>query len=87
MQDKPQITFPCDYPVKIIVKATEGVDARIVTIINKHQKKPFDGVLNFKPSKSNNYQSYSIVFHAESAEHLQEFFMDLKKDSDIMMLL
>lgn len=87
MSEKPLIEFPCEYPIKIIGRATENFDARIIAIINKHQDKPFEGQLSHKNSKENNYKSYAVTIHARSREHLQAIFDDLKKDKDVMMVL
>ena len=87
MSEKPLIEFPCDYPIKIIGRASEDFDVRIIAIINKHQEKPFEGQLIQKDSKEKNYRSFTINIHATSKEQLQALFDDLKKDEDVMMVL
>jgi putative lipoic acid-binding regulatory protein len=83
----PAIEFPCDYPIKIIGRASDDFDARIISIINKHQEKPFEGHLASKSSKENNYQSFTLTIRATSAEQLEALFQDLKKDQDVLMVL
>lgn len=87
MSDKPVIEFPCDYPIKVIGRASDDFDARIIAIINKHQDKPFDGHLTHRASKESNYISYTLTIRATSPEQLQSLFEDLKKDEDVMMVL
>jgi putative lipoic acid-binding regulatory protein len=87
MSEKPIIEFPCDYLIKIIGRAGDDFDMRIIAIINKHQDKPFEGHLQQKDSKEKNYRSFTITIRATSKEQLQALFEDLKKDEDVMMVL
>ncbi|MFI4957118.1 MAG: YbeD family protein [Gammaproteobacteria bacterium] len=87
MPEKPIIEFPCDYLIKIIGRASDDFDARIIVIINKHQEKPFEGQLMRKDSKEKNYQSFTLTIRATSEEQLRALFEDLKKDKDVMMVL
>lgn len=81
------IEFPCDYPIKIIGRASADFDARIISIINKHQEKPFEGYLTQKDSKEKNYQSFTVTIRATSETQLKALFEDLKTDKDVIMVL
>jgi putative lipoic acid-binding regulatory protein len=87
MSDKPLLEFPCDYPIKIIGRSSDNFDSRIITIINRHQEKPFEGELRKTDSKEKNYQSITVTIQATSKEQLQALFDDLKKDEDVVMVL
>jgi putative lipoic acid-binding regulatory protein len=86
MSNKTSIEFPCDYPIKIVGKASENFDARIITIINKYQEKPFEGHLMQRDSKEKNYQSFTVTVHITSEEQLHDLVLDLKKDKDVMLV-
>lgn len=79
--------FPCDYPVKIIGRASEGFDKRIAAIITKYQDKPFEGKLIPKVSKEGNYLSFTITVQAISQEQLITLFKALKEEKDVLMVI
>jgi uncharacterized protein len=87
MINETTIKFPCDYPIKIIGKTSDDFDARIITIINKHQDKPFEGELLQKKSKEGKYQSFTVTIHATSIDQLKALFQTLKEDKDVMMVI
>lgn len=87
MTDKPKIEFPCDYPIKIIGRASENYDAHVIAIVNKHLNKPYEGKVQSRDSKEGNYLSLTLTLHIESEEQLQALFEDLKNDDEIMMVL
>lgn len=87
MSEKPTITFPTDYTLKIIGRASEHFDARVISIINTHLEKPFEGTLSNKDSKQKNYQSLTITLYITSKEQLEAICKDLRSDEDVMMLL
>ncbi|MGA2654405.1 MAG: DUF493 domain-containing protein [Gammaproteobacteria bacterium] len=87
MHNKPTITFPCEYPIKIIGQASDDFDARIIAIINKYQDKPFEGKLAHKKSKEGKYQSFTVTIHATSEEQLKALFKALKDDKAVMVVL
>ncbi len=87
MPNKPTIEFPCDYPIKIIGKASDDFDTRMIAIINKYQNKPFEGKLTHKKSKEGNYQSVTVTIHATSEEQLKNLFKALKEEKDVMAIL
>lgn len=87
MSETPLIEFPCDYSIKIIGRASEDFDARIIAIINKHQDKPFEGQLQRKSSSANNYQSFTVNIYLTSKEQLMALVEDLRKDKDVIMVL
>lgn len=87
MPKKPKIKFPCDYPIKVIGRASDDFEARVMAAVNPHLDKPYEGKVESRDSKEGNYVSLTLTIRATSEKQLKALFEDLKKDDDIMMVL
>ena len=74
-----RLTFPCDYPIKVMVRAEEGVRGQVDAIVERHAA-PLDrsGVVE-RPSAQKNFLGITYVIRATSAEQIAALFADLKQ--------
>lgn len=80
---KPDITYPCDWEYKVIVpKGTdlESICKEILTT-KKYNLTPS------KKSKTDKYESFSLLTNVISEEERGKFFRDLKNHKDIKYVL
>jgi putative lipoic acid-binding regulatory protein len=82
-----QLSFPCDYPIKVMVRAEEGVRIQVDAIFQRHTT-PFDpsGVVE-RPSAQKNFIGLTYVIRATSAEQIAQLFADLKLCPQVVLVL
>ncbi|MCX7091589.1 MAG: DUF493 domain-containing protein [Legionellales bacterium] len=87
MQKKTLITFPCEFPLKIIGKASPNFFADITAIIRLHFPLTPDTAIRSTLSEKENYQSISAVVLAVDQPGLDALYQDLSRHPDIQMVL
>ena len=81
------ISFPCDYPIKILCKNRSGLFNEIVKCVSKHDFSFEESSASEKMSKEKNYVSVSISFRALSEAHVKDLYLDLKKIESVKLVL
>ena len=84
---KPKISFPCQYPIKVIGRAGDHFDAEIIAAINPVLDKPFEGTVQHKNSMEKNFTSITITLYIQNEAQLQAIFQALKKNPNVLMVL
>ena len=83
-----ELEFPCHYPIKVIGESNDIFRKNILQIIHGHFKKRVsDDLLSFKHSKNNKYLSITINFEAESRQHVDNIYKDLKACEQVVHLM
>ncbi len=88
-QDQSQslMTFPCDFPLKVIGKNEEGFTALVIAIIRRHIRSFDEAGINSITSGGWKYLSISITLVAESREQLDALYSDLGRHEQIIVVL
>lgn len=87
LSDK-ELEFPCQYPIKIIGVANDNFKKKILSVIYQHfREKVSDDLISFKHSKNKKYLSITLDFTAESREHVDEIYKDLKACREVICLM
>ncbi len=81
------LKFPCEFTIKAFGKATIEFETTVVSIMRKHVPKLGEAAIQMKPSKKNKFLSMSVMFIAESQEHLDAIYLDLTGSPEIIMVL
>lgn len=81
------LTFPCDFPIKVIGEANQQFEAAVVAIIRQHIPTISESAFTLKPSKKSNYLSITVVINATSQEQLDAIYHDLTDSKYVMMAL
>ncbi len=81
------MTFPCEFPLKIIGKSSPNFLAEISAIIRMHYPLTADAAITVHMSEQGNYQSISAVIVAVNQEGLDALYQDLTRHPDIQMVL
>ena len=87
MTDEPKITFPCDYPIKVIGDGVEGLSDLVLNIASEYDDTLTADKLSERRSREGNYRSITIRFHATGEDQLALLFSALKKQDVIRMVL
>lgn len=87
LNDK-ELEFPCQYPIKIIGKSSDFFRKKIIQIIHNHfENQISDDLISFKHSKNKKYLSITVDFEAESREHVENIYKDLKECQEVICLM
>ena len=87
LKDSSLISFPCDFTLKIMGKATGLFKDEIFAIINKHYPSIKKDALQTNASKNGNFLAISVTVHALNQPSLDALYQDLSQHPDIKMVL
>lgn len=82
-----KIEFPCDYPIKVIGEAQEGLLEQVIEIARKHDPTVVREKITERASRNGTYNSITIQFWATGEPQLQRLFEDLKECEAVRMVL
>ncbi|HWG77206.1 MAG TPA: DUF493 domain-containing protein [Steroidobacteraceae bacterium] len=87
MEPPPRLTFPCDYPIKVMVRAEHGVRAHIDAILERHAG-PLDlSSVTERPSAQQHFLALTYVIRATGEAQIAELFTALKDCPQVLMVL
>lgn len=87
MTESPLIEFPCDYPIKVIADAQEGLVEEVVSIFARHDPTVGMEKVTYRESRNGTYHSLTIIFWATGEPQLKRLFEDLKECEAVRMVL
>jgi putative lipoic acid-binding regulatory protein len=82
-----RLSFPCDYPIKVMVRVADGVRSQIDAIVERHAG-PLDvaGVTQ-RASAQGNFLGITYVIRASSEDQIAQLFAALKQCPQVMLVL
>ncbi|MGB0458563.1 MAG: YbeD family protein [Porticoccaceae bacterium] len=84
---KPEIEFPCQYPIKVLGDAHTELNQHVVDVMNTHAPKITESDLNIKNSSKGKWQSITVTITATGKPQLDAIFADLKTSARVKMVL
>lgn len=88
MTDNPSlISFPCDFPIKIIGLKTDTFKAEISKIVCKHFPQTQAEQIICKDSQKGNYLAITATVHAVDQASLDKLYQELTQHPSIKMVL
>jgi putative lipoic acid-binding regulatory protein len=86
--DAPErLSFPCDYPIKVMVRVEDGVRGQVDAIVERHAG-PLDlGAVTERPSTQGNFLGITYLIRATSPEQIAQLFAALKLCPQVMLVL
>jgi uncharacterized protein len=85
--DESLLSFPCDFPIKVMGKAEDDFDALIVEIVRKHSPDLHEGAVKSRLSNEGRFVSVTVTIQAESREQLDNIYMELSAEKRVLMAL
>lgn len=85
--EAPKIEFPCLYPIKIIGKAADDFQQKVISVVEGHTGKITEDLIKVQASRQNNYLSITVTIAATGEAQLRGIFLDLKKIENVKMVL
>jgi len=83
----PRLNFPCDYPIKVMVRMQPGVRSHIDAIVERHAG-PLDlGTVTERPSAQRRFMGLTYVIRADSQAQIAALFEALKLCPQVVLVL
>ena len=82
-----RITFPCDYPIKVVGDARPAFQEDVFDIVVKHDPTMTVHKVSKRSSKEGNFTSISFMLVATSEQQLKDLFADLKTVEYVRLVL
>ncbi len=87
MTEESLLTFPCEFPIKIMSRAGEDFEAAIVNIVRSYVPDLADSAISRRPSGKGNYLALTITVNATSKEQLDNIYLALNAHKAVVMTL
>jgi len=81
------LTFPCDFPIKVMGPASDAFEAEVIAIINRHTSDTEQLNITSRQSKGGKYISITILLRANSRQQLDAIYQDLTACEQVLMAL
>lgn len=85
--ESPKITFPCDYPLKIVGDAADDFTACVCQIVVRHAPDFDESTLQVVDSRNGRFQSVRITINATSEQQISQLFDELKATGRVHMVV
>lgn len=81
------LTFPCEFPIKIMGKSSLNFQAIVLNIIRKHAPSISEAAISTRYSKDFKYISITATINATSKQQLDALYSELSAHEEIMVVL
>jgi uncharacterized protein len=81
------IEFPCDFPIKVMGKATDGFAQAVADVVLKHAPDFDAATMEMRPSKAGNYLSLTCTIRAVSQPQLDALYRELTSHPLVKIVL
>lgn len=86
-QKESALQFPCDFPLKVMGRASPGFDALVVEIVLRHVGDLREGAISMRASSNGNYLSVTVTVQAQSQDQLDNLYRELSGHERVLMVL
>ena len=82
-----RVTFPCDYPIKVMVRAQPGVRSHVDAIVERHAGPVDLSAVTERNSAQSHFTGITYVIRATSETQIAELFAALKLCPQVLLVL
>jgi len=83
----PLVSFPSDYPLKVLGRPADDFRARVHAIVLRHAPCLPAGRVSERSSANGNFLSISYLLPAESREQVEALVAELRRCEGVLLLL
>lgn len=87
MSDESLLTFPCEFPIKMMGRDTPEFRETARSLVEKHTGPINDDAINNALSRNGNFVSITITVNATSQEQLDDIYRDVSSHDAVLMAL
>lgn len=87
MTEETLLTFPCDFPIKMMGRETVEFHAAVRALVEKHTGPLADEAIQSTLSRNGRFVSITVTVSAQSQEQLDDIYRDVSSHDDVLMAL
>ena len=84
---KPLLTFPCEFPMKVMGRREDGFAQLVSGIVMRHAPDWDPATIEMRSSKQGRYLSLTVTIQARSREQLDALYSELSGHPMVIMVL
>jgi putative lipoic acid-binding regulatory protein len=85
--EPPKISFPCDYPLKVVGNAAHDFREFVIETIERHAEITQRELIDVRASSTGRFLSVRITIVATGEEQIQTLYNDLKASGRVHTVL
>jgi len=85
--EKPLLTFPCEFPMKVMGRREDGFAQLVADIVMRHAADFDPATIEMRSSKQGRYLSLTVTINAQSREQLDALYKELSGHPMVIMVL
>ena len=85
--DSVSITFPCDYPIRVLGDVRPGFHEEVYAVVARHDPTMTRERVSWKTSRKGNFVSISFMLLARGEQQLGALFEELKTIESVRLVL
>ncbi|HEY2418072.1 MAG TPA: DUF493 domain-containing protein [Steroidobacteraceae bacterium] len=82
-----RVSFPCDYPIKVMVRAEPGVRSRVDAIVELHAGPVDLAAVTERSSAQSHFTGITYVIRATGETQIAALFQALKQCPQVLLVL
>jgi hypothetical protein len=86
-QEPPRIEFPCEYPIKVLGRSSDGFFSLIVAVFERHAPGFDQETITVKGSAKGTFTSLTITITATGPDQLEALHQDLMATGQVQMVI
>jgi putative lipoic acid-binding regulatory protein len=87
MNEESLLTFPCEFPIKVMGRSSETFETEVVGIVRKHAPDLSSNAVTSRASGKGNYIAVTVIVSATSKKQLDDIYLELNAHETVMMTL
>ncbi|MDH5407782.1 MAG: DUF493 domain-containing protein [Gammaproteobacteria bacterium] len=87
MSEESLLSFPCQFPIKVMGRCGIELEAEITTIVRRHVPDLGEAAITMRESKQGNYLALTVNITATSQEQLDNLYRELSACELTLMVL
>lgn len=76
-QDETLLRFPCDFPIKAMGRAEDGIESILLAIIERHAPETDKERVRTRASRNGRWVSVTVVIKARGKDQLDAIYREL----------
>ncbi len=85
--DNSPLDFPCDYPIKAMVRAGTQAHDQVFSIVERHVRFDREEDVRVRDSRNGRFQSLTLAVRVTSRDQLERIYSDLRALDAVLMML
>jgi uncharacterized protein len=81
------LTFPCDFPLKVMGRNNDEFRSIVLGIVHKHVGSDAVGSIEERPSKDSKYLGLTYNIRAQSKAQLDALYLELTSCEKVLIVL